>query len=437
VSDVVDINAAEHHGGQPRSAPVGVNPQPVSGADAFVSGTSVEFDPFSEIYFNDPYETYRQLRDNAPVYYNEQYGFWALSRYDDVAPAMKDSETYSSAKGVSLDMLIDPDAIMPSAPLIIMMDPPQHTRMRKLVNKVFTPRAVARLETMIRDTITAVADQIDPTSFDAVADFTTLFPVEVITTMLGVPKADRRQLRQWTELSLTRRLGDMGPTAEGIEASRSSAMYYYNLIQERHADPQDDMISRLTQVEVDRGDGELTKLTDIEIVGFVSILGSAGAETVAKLVASAVVIFADHQDQWEALRADRSKIPAAFEELLRFEGPVQYDVRHSMRDVHLHGRTIPKDSPVLMLVASATRDERVFPSPDRFDIDRKHSGHNLGFGYGIHSCLGAALARMEGRLALDTLLDLIPRYEIERSGLKRVTMTNVAGWSNVPVRILR
>jgi cytochrome P450 len=209
---------------------------------------------------------------------------------------MKDSETYSSAKGVSLDMLIDPDAIKPSAPLIIMMDP-QHMRMRKLVNKVFTPRAVARLETMIHDTITAVADQIDPTSFDAVADFTALFPIEVITTMLGVPKADRRQLRQWTELGLTRRAGDMGPTAEGIEASRSSAMYYYSLIQERRADPQDDMISRLTQVEVDRGDGELTKLTDIEIVGFVTMLGSAGAETVAKLVASAVVIFADYQDQ--------------------------------------------------------------------------------------------------------------------------------------------
>jgi cytochrome P450 len=176
VSDVVDINAAEDHGRQPRSAPVGMSPQPVSGADAFVSGASVEFDPFSEIYFNDPYETYRHLRDHAPVYYNEQYGFWALSRYDDVAPAMKDSETYSSAKGVSLDMLIDPDAIKPSAPLIIMMDPPQHMRMRKLVNKVFTPRAVARLETMIHDTITAVADQIDPTSFDAVADFTALFP---------------------------------------------------------------------------------------------------------------------------------------------------------------------------------------------------------------------------------------------------------------------
>jgi cytochrome P450 len=214
-------------------------------------------------------------------------------------------------------------------------------------------------------------------------------------------------------------------------------MYYYQLVVKRRADPCDDMISRLTQVVLDRGDGELTSLTDLEIVGFLSLLGSAGAETVAKLIGSAVVLFSAHQDQWQSMREDRSKIPAAFEELLRYEGPVQYDLRYTMRDVDLHGTTIPKDSPVLMLVASATRDERIFPDADRFDIERIPSGHNLGFGYGVHSCLGAALARMEGRVALDVLLDLIPRYEIDRGGLKRVHMTNVAGWASVPVHHLR
>lgn len=405
----------------------------MSTRDAVTPSDTVDFDPFSESYFDNPYDTYRRLRDEAPVYHSPQYGFWALSRHDDVAAGMKDFETYSSAKGVSLDLILDPEAPRPSAPLVIMMDPPEHTRMRKLINKVFTPRAIATLEPMIRDKVTAVAETIDPFSFDAVEDFSTRFPIEVIATMLGVPAADRQQLRAWTATSLAREPGQMGLTAAGIESSKSSAMYYYHLVVERRADPRDDMISRLTQVEVDRGDGQLAGLTDIEIVGFLSLLGSAGAETVAKLIGSAVVLFADHQDQWQSMHADRSKIPGAFEELLRYEGPVQYDLRYTMRDVHLHATTIPKDSPVLMLVASATRDERAFPDADRFDIDRRHSGHNLGFGYGIHSCLGAALARMEGRVALNALLDLIPRYEIDRAGLTRVKMSNVAGWSNVPV----
>lgn len=394
---------------------------------------AVELDPFSEAYFENPYGIYRRLRDEAPVYHNSHYGFWALSRYDDVAAGMKDFETYSSAKGVSLDLILDPDAPRPSAPLIIMMDPPEHTRMRKLVNKVFTPRAVAALESMVREKVTTVAATLNPKSFDGVADFSTRFPVEVISTMLGVPAEDRQQLQAWTATSLAREPGQVGLTPAGIESSRSSAMYYHQLVVKRRADPRDDMISRLTQVEVDRGDGELTRLSDLEIVGFLSLLGSAGAETVAKLVGSAIVLFADHQDQWRSMRADRVKISAAVEELLRFEGPVQYDLRYTLRDVELHGSTIPKDSPVLMLVASATRDERVFDDADRFDITREHSGHNLGFGYGVHSCLGAALARMETRVALDVLLDLIPRYEVDRTRLERVRMTNVAGWAKVPV----
>ncbi len=408
----------------------------MNASDAVASADTVAFDPFAESYFENPYDIYRRLRNVAPVYYNGQYGFWALSRYEDVAPAMKDFETYSSAKGVSLDMHLDPDAPRPSAPLIIMMDPPEHTRMRKLVNKVFTPRAIATLESMVSAKIADVVDGIDATRFDAVTDFSSLFPVEVITTMLGVPAEDRQQLRVWTATSLSREPGQMGMTPAGIESSRSSAQYYYHLVVKRRADPCDDMISRLTQVEVDRGDGTVTVLTDIEIVGFLSILGSAGAETVAKLIGNAVVVFAEHQDQWESLRADRSKIPAAFEELLRYEAPAQYDLRHTTRDVQLHGRTIPKSSPVLMLLGSATRDEREFDDPDRFDINRPHSGHNLGFGYGIHSCLGAALARMEGRLAIDALLDLIPSFEVDRAGLRRVKMSNVAGWANVPVRKL-
>jgi cytochrome P450 len=394
----------------------------------------VEFDPFSEDFFNGPFDTYRRLRDEAPVYHSEKYGFWALSRYEDVAAAIKDCDTYSSARGVSLDMFLDePNPDMPD--LVIMMDPPDHTKMRKLVNKVFTPRAVASLESMIRATITEFADRLDPKSFDAVADFSALFPVEIITTMLGVPPADRQQIRHWLDRSLTRAPGEFRPSEDGMAASIESGLYYYELVQKRRAEPQDDMISQLIGVEVEREDGGVAKLTDLEITGFLSLLGGAGAETVTKVVASALVILSERPDQWRMLQEDRNLIPAAFEEVLRFEGPVGYLIRYSMREVQLHGCTIPKNVPVMLVTGAATRDERAFPDPDTFDIERKLGGFNLGFGYGAHSCLGAALARMEGRIALELLLDRMPSYEVDHAALRRVNMTNVVGYSNVPVRV--
>jgi cytochrome P450 len=406
----------------------------VSVSSPAVSRGPVEFDPYSDDFFNSPFETYRRMRDEAPVYYNAKYDFYALTRYEDVAPAYKDFETYSSAKGITLDMMKASKLKMPTGKLIIMMDPPEHERFRKLVNKVFTPRAVASLETMIREIIHETVQKLDPASFDAVADFSAPFPVEVITSMLGVPAEDRQQLRHWMDKGLEREPGSMSPSKEGIDAMMQSGGYYYDLIQQRRAEPKDDMISRLIETEIVE-DGEVRKLDDIEIAGFANMLGGAGAETVTKLVGNAAVVFAENPDQWQKLQEDRSKIPAAFEELLRYEGPSQYNVRSATRDVTLHGTTIPAGNTVLLINGSALRDERVFPDPDRFDIDRERKfGYNIGFGYGIHSCLGAALARMEGRIAIEALLDLIPRYEVDRAGLRRVQMTNVFGWSNVPVR---
>jgi len=405
----------------------------MSVTDPILQAGTVEFDPFSDDFFNAPFNTYRRLRDEAPVYHNEKYGFWALSRYEDVEPALKDFDTYSSARGITLDMyLAEPDSTQ--APMIIMMDPPEHTVMRKLVNKVFTPRAVAALEPMIREKITDVAATLGRTAFDVVADFGALFPVEIITTMLGVPPEHRQQIREWLDKQLERRPGDFHVPPEGLEASQAIAMFYYELVCERRANPQDDMISRLTQVDVDRGDG-FAKLSDLEIVAFASMLGGAGAETVVKLIGNAAVTFVANTEQWRKLREDRSKIPAAFEELLRYEAPSQYQLRYSTRDVTLHGTTIPAGSIVMLINGSATRDERAFADPDRFDIDRIPSGHNINFGYGIHSCLGAALARMEGRIALDVMLDLMPEYEVDKTGLRRVAMANVAGWANVPVNV--
>jgi cytochrome P450 len=399
-----------------------------------VAGGPIEFDPFSQDFFDGAYDTYRRLRDEAPVYYNAKWDFWALTRYNDVAPGTKDHETYSSAKGATLDMVKAHDDAIPVPKVIISMDPPEHEKMRKLVSKVFTPRAIAALEDMVREKVYDCIDALDSSEFDVVADFSALFPNEVITTMLGVPKEDREQIRLWLDLLLERRPGEIATTKAGYEASMNTGLYYYDLVQKRRARREDDMISRLIDTEIER-DGVIEKLSDVDITGFATMLGGAGAETVTKLVGNAMVAFADFPDQWQKLREDRSKIPAAVEELLRYEAPSQYQIRTATRDVAYYGTTIPKGAAVLLVTGSATRDERMFDDPDRLDIDReRRMGFNLALGYGVHSCLGAALARMESRIALEALLDLIPEYEVDRGGLRRVAMANVCGWSNVPVR---
>ncbi|KUH82953.1 cytochrome P450 [Mycobacterium sp. IS-1556] len=406
----------------------------MSAAPPEVDNGPVEFDPFSQDFFDGAYDTYRRLRNEAPVYYNAKWDFWALTRYDDVAPATKDHETFSSAKGATLDMVKAHDDAIPVPKVIISMDPPEHQKMRRLVSNVFTPRAIAGLEDMVREKVYERIEALNPKSFDVVADFSALFPNEVITTMLGVPKEDRDQIRRWLDLLLERRPGEIAVPKEGYEASMNTGLYYYDLVQQRRVAPQDDMISRLIETEIER-DGVVEKLTDVDITGFATMLGGAGAETVTKLVGNAMVAFADFPDQWRKLREDRSKIPAAIEELLRYEVPSQYQVRTATRHVTYYGSTIPEGAAVLLVTGSATRDERMFEDPDRLDVDRERKmGFNLAFGYGIHSCLGAALARMESRIALDALLDLIPEYEVDRDGLRRVAMSNVCGYSNVPVR---
>jgi cytochrome P450 len=395
------------------------------------------FDPFSEAFFNDPYETYARMREEAPVYYSEEYDFYALTRHKDVEAAYKDYETFSSARGVDLGM-VKSGGLPPELKSMIMMDPPEHVRMRKLVNTAFTPRAVAALKPMVTEVIEGFLSDVNPEQFDVVQEFSALFPVEVITRMLGVPPEHRQQVREWVDTSLHREPGQIEMDEAGWEAVKQVGMLYYSLIQERRAHPQDDMISQLIAAEVEREDGEKTRLEDVEIASFATLLGGAGAETVVKLIGNAIVLFARNPDQWRKLLDDRSKIPAAVEEVLRYEPPNQYNVRYSFKEVHLHEVSIPAGKPVFLVIGSANRDPEAFTDADRFDIERDRSeARNLGFGYAIHSCLGSALARMESAMTMEKLLDLMPRYEVIWEDCKRVNMQNVAGWSNVPVRVLR
>ncbi|OBG97943.1 cytochrome [Mycobacterium sp. E3251] len=398
----------------------------------------IVFDPFSEDFFNGAYQTYRRMRDEQPVYYNADLDFYALTRHADVAPAYKDAATYSSARGTDLASIRNGLPVDTGPRMIIMMDPPSHRDMRSLLNKVFTPRAIQAQKAMATEKIDKYLNRVDPDGFDAVQDFTAPFPVEVITSMLGAPEDDAQKVRHWVDLSLTREIGQLELTEEGTQASIDTAMYYYGLIEQRRAQPRDDLLTKLLGAELVRHDGKKTRLDDIEIAAFATMLGGAGAETVTKLVGSAIYLFARHPHQWQKLLDDRSRIPAAVEELLRYEAPSQYNVRVATRDVQLHGQTIPEGAPVFLISGSANRDHLAWTDADTFDIDRDRTeAQNLGLGYGIHSCLGAALARMESAIALEKLLDFMPRYEVDFDRCERVQMANVVGWKTIPVRVIR
>jgi hypothetical protein len=401
-----------------------------------VTKPKVVFDPYSEEFFNNPFEIYRRMREDAPLYYDEKEDFYALTRHEDVAAGFKDFQTYSSARGCDLGMVRR--GVSPEQKSIIFMDPPEHRHMRSLLNKAFTPRAIQSQRETVTEVIEKYLSAVDCDHFDVVQDFSGPFPVEVITTMMGVPEEYRQQVRHWIDASLHREPGQIELSEAGTQANIDTAMYYFTLVQERRGTPQDDFITRLIAAEIPGEDGQPRKLDDIEITGFATLLGGAGAETVTKLLGNAAVIFARNPDQWQKLQDDRSKIPAAVEELLRYEGPVQYNVRYTLKEAHVSGGVIPAGKPVFLIGAAANRDPDAFTDADTFDIERDQTeAQHLGLGYGIHSCLGAALARLESRIALEKLLDFMPRYEVNWDGLQRVHMQNVAGWQNVPVKVLR
>jgi hypothetical protein len=401
-----------------------------------VTKPKVVFDPYSEEFFNNPFEIYRRMREDAPLYYDEKEDFYALTRHEDVAAGFKDFETYSSARGCDLGMVRR--GVSPEQKSIIFMDPPEHRHMRSLLNKAFTPRAIQSQRETVTEVIEKYLSAVDSDHFDVVQDFSGPFPVEVITTMMGVPEEYRQQVRHWIDASLHREPGQIELSEAGTQANIDTAMYYFTLVQERRGTPQDDFITRLIAAEIPGEDGQPRKLDDIEITGFATLLGGAGAETVTKLLGNAAVIFARNPDQWQKLQDDRSKIPAAVEELLRYEGPVQYNVRYTLKEAHVSGGVIPAGKPVFLIGAAANRDPDAFTDAETFDIERDQTvAQHLGLGYGIHSCLGAALARLESRIALEKLLDFMPRYEVNWDGLQRVHMQNVAGWQNVPVKVLR
>ena len=390
----------------------------------------MELNPFAWEFHENPYPTYRWLRDNAPLYRNDAMDFWALSRFRDVFDAFVDWQTYSSVGGLILEKL-DP-AYFEMTPMMIFMDPPRHDRLRKLVSRVFTPRRIAELEPFVRDLAAKLLDPLARAGGgDFVVDFSTPLPMDVIFTLLGVPEPDRRQVREWIDLSLARDPGTDAVPPRAMEAGVNVLRYWFQLLGELRARPNDGLICALFDAEIEDESGTSTRLTDGEIIGFCSLIGAAGSETTTRLLAFAAVLFSRHPEQYARVLADRGVFPSAVEEVLRWSSPAQYAVRTLTRDVTVHGRTMAKDDRVLLLLGSANRDEREYPDPDRFDVGRDVPTQ-LGLGQGVHYCLGASLARLESRVALEEFAKRFPRYAVDEARAKRVHMSNVHGYESVP-----
>jgi cytochrome P450 len=382
------------------------------------------FDPYSYEHHEDPYPTYRRLRDEAPAYFDEERGFWALSRHADVRSAVHDWQTYTSSEGITLETTSDA-----TEPMIIEMDPPRHTQLRSLVSRAFTPRRVAALEAPCRSLARKLADRIAPTgTCDAIGDFAAILPMAVISWMLEVPDADQDELRAWSDAMLHRAPGDPSVTPAGLEGATNLFAYFDQLVAERREHRGDDLVSVLIEAE---DDGE--RLTHNEVLGFCFLLIIAGNETTTKLLGNALYWLWRYPDQRARLLADRSLVSQAVEETLRFDGSTQAMARALTRDVELHGCTMEAGRKVLLLFGAANRDERFWgPTVDTFDLGRDTTGH-LAFGHGIHFCLGAAIARLEARVALEELLWRLPDYHVIERGVERVHSGNVRGYSRLPL----
>ena len=384
------------------------------------------FNPFAFSVHEDPYAVYQRLRDEAPAYWNPELEFWALSRFDDVHAAFRAHDLYSSAHGISLESRGGASPI----PMLITTDPPDHTAMRKAVNRVFTPRRVAQLEAETRRIVTGYLDRVVADGeCDLVADLTGPFPMDVISAVLGVPEADRATLRTWADQVLVRDDGSMAMPAEALDGFVELIGWFSADIARRRAGEGDGLLTDLAAVDVDG-----RPLTDDELLGFCLLFVLAGHETTTKLVANAVELLSRHPDARQAVTDDPGCIPDALEEVLRFHTSTQLMHRTATRDVVVHGEQIRAGDSVLLLIGAANHDDREFgPTADDFDIDRRPERH-LAFGYGAHYCLGAGLARMEGRVALEEIHRRLPGYDVDHDAKVRFHSGNVTGWTRLPVR---
>jgi cytochrome P450 len=392
----------------------------------------VSFDPYDVELNSDPYPMFARLRDEAPLYYNAQHDFYAVSRFADVNRGLVDYETFSSARGAILE-LIKADIDIPSGALIF-EDPPLHGIHRKLLSRMFTPRKVNALEPRIRE---FCAQSLDPLvkrgTFDFITDFGAVMPMRVISALLGIPEDDQEMIRDHGNAQLRTEAGKpMSAAQDGLVTGQIFEAY----IDWRAENPSDDIMTELLNVEFVDEHGVTRKLTRDEILIYINVVAGAGNETTTRLIGWAAKVLAEHPDQRRELAQDPSLIPQAIEELLRFEPPAPHVARYVTRDVTYYGQTVPKGSVMMMLIGAAVRDHRQFPPDgDVFDIHREARQH-LSFSVGTHYCLGSALARLEGRIALEEILLRFPEWEVDLDAAQLSPTSTVRGWDTMPAVIL-
>ncbi|HZR11751.1 MAG TPA: cytochrome P450 [Acidimicrobiia bacterium] len=391
----------------------------------------VYYDPYDFEIDSNPYPIWKRLRDEQPLYHNDRYGFFALSRFEDVERASLDWRTYSSARGTVLELIKSSMEIPPGS--IIFEDPPTHDLHRGLLSRVFTPRRVAELEPKIREFCARALDPlVGAGGFDFIRDLGAQMPMRTIGMLLGIPETDQEAIRDRIDDGLRLTEGEMPDFEAQYGSGFDQGNVFAEYIDWRAKHPSDDLMTQLLQAEYDDVDGQKKRLTRDEVLNYVNLLAGAGNETTTRLIGWTGKVLADHPEQRRELVDDRSLVPNAIEEILRYESPSPVQARFVTKDVEHHGRTVPAGSVMLLLTASGNRDDRKFPDGDRFDIHRTID-HHLAFGYGIHFCLGAALARMEGRVALDEVLQRFPTWEVDRVNAVQARTSTVRGWERLPV----
>jgi cytochrome P450 len=397
---------------------------------SIVNDTAVYYDPYDIDINADPYPAYAGLREHAPLYYNERYDFWALSRHADVEKALVNWQTFSNTRSDILDIIKAGIELPPG--VLLFEDPPLHGMHRGLMSRVFTPRAMAALEDQVRAFCVGILDPlVGSGGFDIVTELASVMPMRVIGMLLGIPEADQVAVRDKTDATLRTKPGQpMDVKQEEVASGDMFADY----IEWRSKHPSDDLMTRLLNAEFEDEHGETRTLTREEVLTYTAVVAGAGNETTGRLIGWLAKLLAEHPDQRRQVVEDRSLVPNVIEEALRYEPTGHATARIVMQDVDYYGTTLPAGSPVLLLLASGNRDSRRYPDPDVFDIHREDVQH-LTFGWGIHFCLGANLARLEGRVALDEFLKRFPEWDVDYDNIKLAPTSTVRGWERMPLVI--
>jgi cytochrome P450 len=397
----------------------------VTGASAI----EVYYDPYDFAIDDDPYPTWRRLRDEAPLYFNEKYNFYALSRYEDVARELPNWATYRSGRGTTMDIILAGIELPPG--IILFEDPPIHDLHRRLLSRVFTPRRMEAIEPLTRQYCVRALDQLAGSDrFDFIKDIGAQIPMRTIGYLLGIPEQNQESIRDRSNSALTLTEGEF--SGARVDMFDDSAELFSEYIDWRADHPSDDLMTQLLNAELEE-DGTSRRLTRTEVLMYTSMVAGAGNETTTRLIGFAGQLLAEHPDQRRELADDFSLIPRAIEEVLRYEAPSPVQARCVAHDVECRGQTIPEGSVMLLLNGSANRDERHFPDADRFDIHR--SGAHLSFGQGLHFCLGSALARMQARVVLEEVLTRWPDWEVDYNDAARAHTSSVRGWRSLPVTL--